>query len=122
MFREVSVIEVREMLRVWMLGAGLRRLGALGGVDRKTARRYVNAAVQAGLDRDGGTDQLTDELIGAVVEAVRPDRPHGHGTAWEMLCDNHDRIQKWVTEGLTVSHAKCCRALNWRRRRRFRCT
>jgi transposase len=102
MFREVSVIEVRELLRVWMLGAGLRRVGALAGVDRKTARRYTDAAVEAGLDRDGDTDQLTDELIGAVVEAVRPDRPYGHGTAWESLSDNHDRIQKWVTEGLTV--------------------
>jgi hypothetical protein len=102
MFREVSVIEVRELLRVWMLGAGLRRVGALAGVDRKTARRYTDAAVAAGLDRDGDTDQLTDELIGAVVEAVRPDRPFGHGTAWESLSDNHDRIQKWVTEGLTV--------------------
>jgi hypothetical protein len=102
MFREVSVIEVRELLRVWMLGAGLRRVGALAGVDRKTARRYTDAAVEAGLDRDGDTDQLTDELIGAVVAAVCPDRLYGHGTAWESLCDNHDRIQKWVTEGLTV--------------------
>jgi hypothetical protein len=102
MYREVSVIEVREMLRVWMLGAGLRRVGALAGVDRKTVRRYTDAAVEAGLDRDGDTDQLTDELIGAVVEAVRPDRPQGYGAAWESLCHNHDRIQKWITDGLTV--------------------
>jgi transposase len=102
MYREVSVIEVRELLRVWMLGAGLRRVGALAGVDRKTARSYTDAAVEAGLDREGSADQLTDELIGAVVEAVRPDRPHGYGKAWEMLCHNHDRIQKWVSEGLTV--------------------
>jgi transposase len=102
MFREVSVIEVREMLRVWMLGAGCRRVGALAGVDRKTARRYVHAAVEAGLDRDGDTDQLTDELIGVVVAAVRPDRPQGHGSAWEALCASHDRIAGWVKEGLTV--------------------
>jgi hypothetical protein len=61
-------------------------------------QRHTDAAVEAGLDRDGGTDQLTDELIGAVVEAVRPDRPNGHGVAWEMLCHNHDRIAKWVGE------------------------
>ena len=45
MYREVSVIEVRELLRVWMSGVGLRRVGALAGVDRKTARDYTNAAV-----------------------------------------------------------------------------
>lgn len=102
MFREVSVIEIREMLRVWMLGAGYRRVGALAGVDRKTARRYVHAAVEAGLDRDGDTDQLTDELISAVVAAVRPDRPQGHGAAWDALCARHDRIIGLVKEGLTV--------------------
>ena len=62
---------------------GLRTVAARAGVDRKTARRYVDAAVAAGLDRDGGVDQLDDELIGAVVAAVRPDRPQGYGSAWE---------------------------------------
>ena len=33
----------------------------------------------AGLDRECGVGQLSDELIGAVVAAVRPDRPQGHG-------------------------------------------
>jgi hypothetical protein len=104
MFREVSVIEVHEVLRAWLAGMGLRRVAALAGVDRKTARRYVAAAVAAGLDRDCGCgmDQLTDELIGQVVAAVRPDRPQGHGAAWEALCDRHDRITGWVNKGLKV--------------------
>jgi hypothetical protein len=50
-------------------------------VDRKTARRYVEAAVAAGLVRDGGEEQLTHELLGAVVAAVRPARVGGHGRA-----------------------------------------
>jgi transposase len=102
MYREVSVIEIREVLRGWLAGRGLRVVAAAAGVDRKTARRYVVAAVAAGLDRDGGVDQLTDELIGAVVAGVRPDRPQGHGSAWEALCASHDRIEGWVNDGLTV--------------------
>lgn len=102
MYREVSVIEVRELLRVWMTGAGLRRVADLAGMDRKTVRRYTDAAVDAGLDRDGCTDQLSDELISAVVAAVRPDRPNGHGAAWELLCANHSRISEWVGKDLTV--------------------
>lgn len=103
MFREVSVIEVIEVLRCWMSGAGFRRVATLAGVDRKTVRRYVDAAVAAGLDRDGGVEQLTDELIGAVVAAVRPDRPQGsYGAVWETLCAKHDRIEGWVKEGLTA--------------------
>jgi len=42
-YREVSVIEVREVLRAWLGGDGLRRVAELAGVDRKTARRYVDA-------------------------------------------------------------------------------
>jgi transposase len=102
MFREVSVVEIREVLRAWLAGHGLRVVATRAGVDRKTARRYVEAAVAAGLDRAGGVDQLDDALIGAVVTVVRPDRPHGHGSAWEVLCANHDQINKWVGKGLTV--------------------
>jgi len=43
-YREVSVIEGREVLRAWLDGQGLRRVAELAGVDRKTARRYVEAA------------------------------------------------------------------------------
>jgi hypothetical protein len=102
MYREVSVIEIREVLRAWLSGSGLRTVAAHAGVDRKTARRYVDAAVAAGLDRDCGVEQLSDELIGTVVTAVRPDRPQGHGQAWDALCANHDRISTWVKDGLTV--------------------
>jgi transposase len=102
MYREVSVSEIREVLRAWLSGSGLRTVAARAGVDRKTARRYVDAAVAAGLDRECGVEQLSDELIGAVVTAVRPDRPQGHGEAWEELGTNHDRISTWVKDGLTV--------------------
>src|SRR6185437_11064453 len=68
----------------------------------KTARRYVEAAVAAGLARDGETGQLSDELVGQVVQAVRPVRPGGHGLGWEALAARHDQIAAWVKAGLTV--------------------
>ena len=66
-FREVSVIEIREVLRAWLAGKSERAVAAQAGVDRKTSRRYVEAAVAAGLSRGGGEEQLTDELLGQVV-------------------------------------------------------
>ena len=71
-FREVAVTEIREVLRAWLSGAGLRTVAERAGVDRKTARRYVEAAVAAGVARDGGEGQLSDELLGLVAGAVRP--------------------------------------------------
>ena len=102
-FREVRVFEVREVLRLWLRGEGLRSIERLAGVDRKTVRRYVDAAVELGLVRDGGEEQLTDVFIGSVVEAVRPHRRDGHGEAWRLLVAEHDRIEAWLkTDGLTV--------------------
>src|SRR5665811_1918132 len=95
-FREVDVIEVREVLRGWLDGAGLRTVAERAGVDRKTARRYVQAAQAAGLDRDAGLEAVDDELVGAVVNAVRPVRPNGHGPAWEALLARQEQIRAWV--------------------------
>lgn len=69
-YREVRVFEVREVLPLWLRGEGQRPIAELAGVGRKTVRRYVDAAVELGLLRDGGEGQLTDEFMGGVVEAV----------------------------------------------------
>jgi hypothetical protein len=98
-FREVSVVEVREVLRGWLEGAGLRKVAERAGVDRKTARRYVAAAEAEGLSREAGVEALSDELIGAVVAVVRPARPNGHGASWEMLLAREEEIEKWVAGG-----------------------
>ncbi len=101
-FREVDVVEIREVLRGWLDGGGLRTIAERAGVDRKTARRYVEAAQAAGLLRDAGPAGLCDELIGAVVERVRPVRPNGHGAAWDAVAARRADIAGWVKDGKTL--------------------
>jgi hypothetical protein len=101
-FREVDVVEVREVLRGWLDGGGLRTIAERAGVDRKTARRYVEAAQAAGLTRDAGLSALSDVLIGAVIAAVRPARPNGHGAAWDLLAARKADIVRWVKDGLSI--------------------
>jgi len=101
-FREVRVFEVREVLRLWLAGESIRATERLVGFDRKTVRRYVDAAVGLGLVRDGGDEQLSDVLIGRVVEAVRPHRVDGHGEAWRLCQAHHDVIAAWVEDDLTA--------------------
>ena len=101
-YREVSVIEVREALRAWLAGKSERAVARQASVDRKTGKRYVTAAVAAGLLRDGGEGQLTDELIGQVVSVVRPVRPDGHGQGWAELEARREQIVKWVEGGVPV--------------------
>jgi transposase len=103
-FREVRVFEVREVLRLWLRGEGLRTVERMAGVDRKTVRRYVTAAVESGLDRHGGEDQLTDLLIAVVVEKVRPCRTDGRGPSWRTLETHQEKIQSWLDDDdLTVA-------------------
>ncbi len=100
-FREVRVYEVREVVRLWLDGEGLRSIERLSQGDRQTVRRYVTAAKELGLVRDGGVDQLSDEFVGLVVATVRPHRSDGHGAAWRLLTEHHDVVKGWVDDGLT---------------------
>jgi transposase len=102
-FREVPVFEIKEVLRLWLGGEGLRSIARLTAVDRKTVRRYVEAAEVAGVDPDGGVDQLDDGLIGVVVGMVRPARPGGHGAAWEALVPHEELIRGWVKQDLKLT-------------------
>jgi hypothetical protein len=76
------MVQVKEVLRRWLRGdQGLPRVAEGAGVDRKTVQRYVDAAQALEAWRDGGDQQLTDELVVAVVQAVQPGRRAGRGRA-----------------------------------------
>ncbi|WP_433526761.1 IS21 family transposase [Nocardia pseudovaccinii] len=102
-YREVSVIEIREMLRLWLQGRGLREVARLSGTDRKTVRRYVERAQSCGVDRDEGVEQLTDELVAAVIAGVRRSRPNGKSDVWESLAGQSEQIKAWLDQGLTLT-------------------
>ena len=100
MFREVSIVEVREVLRHWLRGAGTREAGRLSGLDRKTAARYIAAGMAAGVQRDAGEAQLTDELVGTVLLSLRAGRPRSE--SWARLSAERAFLEKSVEAGLTL--------------------
>jgi len=100
---ELSMIEIKEILRLWLDGRSLREVTRLAGVDRKTARRYVETARACGMDRDAGPGQLTDELLAAVVSGARPLRPSGRGASWQALAAQHEQMRAWLEQDLTLN-------------------
>ena len=108
-FREIPMYEVREVLRLWLAGRGLRSIAEMVRPDRKTVRRIVQAAVDAGLVRDRGDGQLTDVFVGAVVVALVQARPDRHGGMWSMISAEHDRLKGWVDDDVPV--VKMCELL-----------
>jgi transposase len=87
-FREVTMLEVKEILRLWLLGVPKKQIAGQLGFDVKTVRRYLRAAASRGVEQAHGLAALDDELVAAVVEATQPSagRPRGEGWA---ACDAH---------------------------------
>jgi hypothetical protein len=104
-FREVRVLEIREVLRLWLRGKGQRPISELAGMDRRSVRVTSMRRSSRGLDRAGGEDQLTDVLLGQVVEKDRPHRTDGRGEARRLLDTHRDQLVEWLdkgNDGLTV--------------------
>jgi len=101
MFREVHMTEVKEILRLWQMGQGIRRTRELTGLDRKTIRRYLAAAVELGLRKDG---EISDADVGAIIASVRPSRQgQGRGGEWDLLEGQRGQIQKWLEDEVTLT-------------------
>ena len=52
-YREVSRVEIAEVVRRWQSGMSQRQIATGTGLSRATVRRYIVAAMGAGLTRDG---------------------------------------------------------------------
>jgi len=102
MFREVPMVEVREVLRLRHLGYGLRRTAALLGLDRKTVRRYLAVAEEVGFRPE--SSEITDGLVADVLVALQPGRPGGwHGENWAGLESQRSLLQEWLSDGLHLT-------------------
>lgn len=56
-FREVPMVQLAEILRLWLLGHAYRSIERLTSIHCKTVARHVGVAIKAGLRRDGGQEQ-----------------------------------------------------------------
>ena len=94
-YRELFMIEVREILRRVARGEGARPIAAAVGVDRKTVTRYVNAAREAGVT-DG--TELTDDVIHDVARRVQSRAPAEPSDEWRGVAAHRERIEAWLTQ------------------------
>ena len=87
-FREVTMLEVEEILRLWLLGVPTKGIAGQLGFDVKTVRRYLAAAKAQGVEQAHGVGALDDELVAAVISKTQPGtgRPRGEGWA---VCETH---------------------------------
>ncbi len=98
-YKELGVFEVKEVLRLWARGRGLRVISQATSVDRKTVRRYVEEAQKQGLVRGDEETALDDVFVGGVVGAVRPGGSISAGTTRQHCRAHAALITQWLDAG-----------------------
>jgi len=100
-YRELGVIELREVWRRYSAGDGVRAIAQGTGVDRKTIAKYVAAAVAVGLSR--GAPPPTDAQLAEFVRGLRG-TPGGRPAALpERLASHQGQIAAWLADGLRLT-------------------
>lgn len=93
-YREVGMLQIKEVLRLWLAGVPKKRIAALVQVDRKTVRRYIALATEQGLTpAPGGAITLTDEQLAAVLLALKRDTGRSHGESWARCVEHRAFIE-----------------------------
>jgi transposase len=102
-YREVTMLEVKEVLRLWLGGAAHKRIAAQLGLNVKTVRRYVAAARASGVVGEAGPEALDDGLIAAVVSRVQPHRGRPRGDGWGDCAAQRAVIERFLRQGVRLS-------------------
>lgn len=92
-FRELTMIDVRELLRRRQGGESVRRAARECGADRKTVKRYYEAAEACGVAAGA---ELTDELVARVGQVVQGRPALSPSDAWQALVPVRARIEAWL--------------------------
>jgi transposase len=92
-YRELSMMDVKEVLRRWSAGHSDRRIGREAGVDRKTVARYTTAATRLGFAK--GRD-ITEDDVHAVAQVVQARPAPTASDEWSEVARHRDRIEQWL--------------------------
>jgi len=104
-YRELTMIDVRQVLRQWRARHGLREGTRNTGLDRKTVRRYYEAAVALDIQREG-EGELSDDDVRAVAQYVT-DRSDPPTSAERLELEPHrEQIAKWLEGENALTLAK----------------
>jgi transposase len=101
MYREVTMIELREVLRLRAEGLPKKRIAAQLGLDPKTVRRYLDVAATEGVQLTAGS--ISDEHVRAVLLALHPAGGRPRGDGWAQCVAHRAAIERWLGERLRLT-------------------
>ena len=100
------MLEIKEVIRLWLGGTAKKQIARQVGLDPKTVRRYIGVAEQCGLSPAEGPAALSEEQLGAVMLALNGGGGRARGASWGRCVEHHDRIEKWLSNGVRLSKVR----------------
>jgi transposase len=95
-YREVTMSEIKEVLRQWMARERSKRIARRLGLDPKTVRRYVRVAEGCGLAAGMEAEALSEAKLVEIAGALGGMPGRSRGATWEQ-CEQH---REWIAEKL----------------------
>jgi hypothetical protein len=93
-YREVGMMEVKEVLRLWLGLVPQTQIAQLLGVDRKTVRRYTRLGAEHGLVPGLQVgDALSDERLAPILVSLKSSAGRPHGDGWERCVEQRTFIE-----------------------------
>ena len=105
-YREVTMVEIKEILRLWLRGTRKKRIAALLGIDPKTVRRYLAVAQDLGLHHGQDEAVLTEEMVASVISARRAEAGRTRGDSWSLCLEQKPLIEKWLGERVRLTKTR----------------
>jgi transposase len=105
-YREVSMVEVKEVLRLWLRGRAIKTINRKQGIARNTVRSYIKAAEKCGLKQRMGESALTEELLTQVLLQLKGKPQKAHGESWELCEENREFIKKKLDAKLRLTKTR----------------
>lgn len=92
-YRELTMIDVKEVLRRWTAGQSDREIARATGTDRKTVARYVSMAKLLGV----GTEHAFDDgAVQEVAQAVQARRAPDSSEEWGDVARHRELVVGWL--------------------------
>ena len=95
-YKEVSRVEITEVIRQWQAGRGIREITRSTGLARNTIRKYILTAQSCGLVRDG--PQPAGSQLVTLVQLNRTGPRQVVVPTNEVLEPRSDQIEQWLKQ------------------------
>jgi transposase len=92
-YRELIMIDVKELLRRWSAGHSNRKIARETGADRATVRRYVQVARELGLEYG---HEFSDDEVHEIAQRIQARPVRDASAEWNTIAKHKARIEEWL--------------------------